>query len=1265
MGTHGAIRSAFFVSMAALLATGAAASFAGYRLQQAVDTVTRHHDAVTEFERLNLAVFSLESGVRSYVVAGDETSFQRYERGRDDIGRASERIEALQVQIDPDLQLQLAALLRSRVDLAAQTVALRRSGELDQAVARVVQDGRDPLSQRILKVTTGIIESQHGSLREAQLGSDRQAMILQVMVAVGALMALIIVGVMSRRAQNDLVRRARAEEERDRFFSLSMDMLCIASVDGYFRRVSPAFEATLGWTAEEVAYRPFFEFIHPDDHAATIAELEGLRSGRPGIDFENRYRHRDGGWRWISWRTTPLPDGTLIATGRDVTRQKEDQLALAELMAWQGALLKSADVAIISASEDGLIRSFNPAAERLLGYRADELVDREMLGSLHSSEDSDQLAEELSVRLGSEVDPQFEAHVALARRGIEDSRVASYRRRDGQQVPVLLTVSALRDAGGAITGFLEIAVDITDRQLALSLLRESEESLAVTLDSIGDGVLAIDIQRRVTRLNPVAEQLTGWTLADALGRPVEEVFHIISERTRLPSVIPVDEVLRTGKVQGLANHTLLIARDGSERPIADSAAPIRDRDGAISGVVLVFRDVSEEKAAEDALRDSEALNRAILDSILANIAVVDDAGRILAVNEGWRQFARDNGASPDHPSLSVGANYLEVCAPALAQNWPDAWACVEGIKRVLDGRLPAFRGEYACSSPSQERWFNMQVSSLGRADGGAVIAHFDVSRLKEAEAEVRRLNNELRTQVEDRTAELGRQVLTTKHLLENVDDAVVACDAQGTVTFFNPKASLLFADAVPDRREGAWTSRVAMFSSDGQRVLSEDEFPLWKALDGETITNEELVVRPVGGAARVLLASASPLDDEHGAPLGALMVLRDITLRRQHERLAYRSQRLEALGTLAGGIAHDLNNALAPISMGVELLREQFPTESRTLDVFASCARRGSEMIRQLLTFARGADGERAPVQFARLVREVDKLIRASFPKNIESVIRCPQGLPQVQGDATQLHQVLLNLSVNARDAMPAGGRLTIELGVREVDEVFASEHVDARPGRFLFLRVEDTGVGIPPDQIERIFDPFFSTKGADRGTGLGLSTVLGIVRGHQGFIQVYSQPGKGATFTVFLPVEAQEDSLDVEVLPMERLRGQGQRVLFVDDEPSIRELAAAVLRRLNYQPILGKDGADGLTRLSLDDDPVDVLITDLHMPTMDGLSLIRAARHIRPDLPIILASGRVDEAVDAELRAAGISYRLDKPFTEPELARVLWEALGRSRPLS
>ena len=389
----------------------------------------------------------------------------------------------------------------------------------------------------------------------------------------------------------------------------------------------------------------------------------------------------------------------------------------------------------------------------------------------------------------------------------------------------------------------------------------------------------------------------------------------------------------------------------------------------------------------------------------------------------------------------------------------------------------------------------------------------------------------------------------------------------------------------------------------------------------------------------------------------------DITALKLAERAQLRSQRLESLGTLAGGVAHDLNNALAPVLMGMSLLKEQYPEESRLFDMIEGSARRGADMVRQLLTFARGAEGERVPVQPQPLLHEVERLVKGSFPKNIELRVQADEGLPAVLGDATQLHQVLLNLCVNARDAMPGGGALALRAHVVELDEAYARSISDARPGHYLALKVTDTGTGIAPDIVDRIFDPFFTTKSADRGTGLGLSTVLGIVRAHGGFVQVYSQPGQGSQFTVYLPVVAPVTDASAGAgasgAAREAFHGQGETVLFVDDEAVVREVGYTVLERLNVRPVLAVDGADGLVQATAHREQLRAVITDLHMPHMDGLAFVRALRRSLPDMPVILASGRVDESVAAELQALGVTQRLDKPFTQEQLARALRVALG------
>ena len=682
--------------------------------------------------------------------------------------------------------------------------------------------------------------------------------------------------------------------------------------------------------------------------------------------------------------------------------------------------------------------------------------------------------------------------------------------------------------------------DFRRRQEAEQALRRSEENLSVTLQSIGDAVLATDASGRVTRLNPVAEKLTGWTQAEALGRPVDEVFSIINEETRRPAVIPVAAVLATGEIQGLANHTVVIARNGVERPIADSAAPIRDKEGKVLGVVLVFRDVSEEKKTEQALRaseqklqqfndelaqlvedrsvalqESERLARAALDALTAHVAILDERGVIMATNQGWQDFANQNGLSLKE--AGKGTNYLGACARAAGQS-ASAAKMAGGIRDVIAGRKNEFTLEYDCHSPTEKRWF---------------------------------------------------------------------------------------------------LCRVTRFAGDG--------------------------------AVRVVVAHEN------------------ITQMRLLERQQIRSQRMESLGTLASGMAHDFNNALSPIMVGMQMLKEKYPGESEIMDMFYVSTKRGADMVRQLLAFARGAEGERNPVQLERLVHEMENIISGSFPKNIRLTVECDPQLPSVLGDTTQLHQVILNLCVNARDAMPDGGTLTLEARGMTVDAVLAGGVPEARPGKYVALRVRDTGTGIPPDVLDRIFDPFFTTKALGKGTGLGLSTVTGIVKGHSGFMKVYSQPGQGSTFTVFLPANdtIADAGAKVDGVAGEAFTGSGETILVVDDEPAIRQIMAAVLQRLNLKVVTAADGRDGLARLAGQRDELRAVITDLHMPNMGGLEFVRQLRRMLPDVPVALTSGRLEKNEEDEFQALNVTVCLNKPFAEGELAAVLQKLLNAAKARS
>jgi hypothetical protein len=385
-------------------------------------------------------------------------------------------------------------------------------------------------------------------------------------------------------------------------------------------------------------------------------------------------------------------------------------------------------------------------------------------------------------------------------------------------------------------------------------------------------------------------------------------------------------------------------------------------------------------------------------------------------------------------------------------------------------------------------------------------------------------------------------------------------------------------------------------------------------------------------------------------------IFRDITEQKKLEAQLRRTQRLESIGTLAGGIAHDLNNALAPIMMSAELLRLEFPdTASRYLEIIQASTKRGADMVKQLLTFAKGIEGERLLLQPKHLLKEMEKLIQNTFLKEIELRTHYPKDLWTILGDATQLHQVLLNLCVNARDAMPGGGTLTLEGENQELDAVYASTVLEAKPGRYVVWRVKDTGTGIPPEVLERIFDPFFTTKGPDKGTGLGLSTTMGIVKSHGGFIQVYSTPGQGSTFAVYLPACGAGASDTVLLTKADTaFRGHGETILLVDDEESVRNMLRAILTNFNFRVLTAGDGADALLQVAEQQTELRVVITDLHMPNMDGLSFVRVIKGRLPGVGIIVVSGRMEEREENEFKQLGVHAVLQKPFTQAQLVEAL-----------
>jgi PAS domain S-box-containing protein len=497
----------------------------------------------------------------------------------------------------------------------------------------------------------------------------------------------------------------------------------------------------------------------------------------------------------------------------------------------------------------------------------------------------------------------------------------------------------------------------------------------------------------------------------------------------------------------------------------------------------------------------------------------------------------------------------------------------------------------------------------------------------------------------------SRALLLT--LTENFPDPIFVKDLEGRYLMVNAAICTLVGrprEAILGRDDRA------IFPADvAAQVMARDR----AVLAGGTSSSFEDTV-PIQGIPRTFLEIKGPVVDAQGAVRGLFGIARDITEQRQEQARTLRAQQLESLGALASGIAHDMNNVLTPILMGVEEMKGQVTDEDgrSVLEMMETSARRGAQSLQQILSFARGAEVPRVPTRPTRIVDEVLAIARQTFPKSIQVYSDCCPSPWLFMGNASQLHQVLMNLCLNARDAMPEGGVLSIDAENVTLTDEEARRHLDARPGSYVALRIADSGTGIPLGDLDRIFDPFFTTKPQGRGTGLGLTTTLGIVQAHGGFISVDSTPGAGTTFSVFFPAIVESAPSEPATDAPQGHEGRGEWVLVVDDEAPICRVAASTLRRHGYRPLTAPSVQEALRLWREHRGQIAVVLTDLMMPFQDGFALMRALTAEDPGVRILAASGLATSEHVAQARSLGARAVLPKPYSADELLAALHHTL-------
>ncbi|MEA5507039.1 PAS domain S-box protein [Halotia wernerae UHCC 0503] len=782
-------------------------------------------------------------------------------------------------------------------------------------------------------------------------------------------------------------------------------------------------------------------------------------------------------------------------------------------------------------------------------------------------------------------------------------------------------VAAIQDEAGEVVEIQGVGRDITERQQMEEALQKSEEKFRLFADN-AHTLIWIEslVPEQILYVNQAYERI--WQ------RDRESLYHQPS--SWIDSVHPEDRDRVMAKYQQYdddytSSEYRILRPDGSVRWIWSRCFAMQNEQGNIYAYGGIAEDITERKQAEELLRSNEERLSLALEA--ANMGIWDWN---LVTNESV--WSANNGPLYGLPSGTLCPTIEDYLNNFIYPEDRESVArCIQGRTRCkLEFRVVWPDGSIHWLSRKCQVYYD----ELGQPIRMIIVTK-DISDRKQAEQQIR-----------EQAA-----------LIDIATDAILVRDFQTKILFWSQGAERLYG----------WRSEEALGKDPQELFYKNTSTELETAL--KTVTKlgswqGELRKLTKSGQAIIVESRWTLVCDAAGQPRSILSVDTDITQKKQLEEQFFRTQRLESIGNLAGGISHDLNNILTPILAAAQLLQTKFIQDKERahhlLTIIESNAKRGAGLVKQVLSFARGCKGQRTIVHIKHLIAEIFQIAKHTFPKSIEFAITLPEDLWAISGDVTQLHQVLMNLVVNARDAMPDGGIVKISAENLFIDQAYATMNLDAKVGHYIVITVADTGIGMPPVILDKIFEPFFTTKDASTGTGLGLSTVLGIVKNHDGFINVSSKVGKGSKFKLFLPAVEATQAIDIDEI--ESPTGNGELILVVDDEAQILEITTLTLEDYNYKTLGASNGIEAIALYAQHKHNISAVLMDMMMPEMDGMTAILTLQKMNPQVKIIACSGlNPNQALTAEAYSS-VQLVLSKPFTAQELLHGLHHILkGRN----
>jgi PAS domain S-box-containing protein len=1026
--------------------------------------------------------------------------------------------------------------------------------------------------------------------------------------------------VKARTAELEASRSAALESE-GRFkllFEYAPDAYFLHDLEGRFIDGNRASEQLTGYRREELVGKTFGSsgLLPADELPQAARALARSKMGETSDPREYTLNTKDCRRAVVEIRSLPLrlkDQHLVLGIARDVTDRKKAEQSLRDSEQRLKILFEHLPDAYYLAELTGVLVDANRAAERITGYKRDELIGQNLLHwDLLSIKDAPKSAQLLAHSLsGKSTGPD----------------VFDLKRKDGGPCSVELRTYPVRIKDQRLV--LGLARDITNRLKAEGEVREREATIRAIVETSQDWIWAIDVDGRHTYSNPAVEHILGYRPDEMVGQSSGQLLHEDDRR-----IVEAEFPALTAEKRGWSNLLLRWQhRDGSYRYLESTAVPILDANGELSGFRGVDRDVTERLRSEEALRESQKRLSMLVQQTPLGVIEWDLDFRVV----DWNPAAEQIFGYPKEEAL--GRHARELIVPhEVRPHTDEVW---RGLLSEKGGRRSTNQNLTKDGHIIHCEWYNTPLVD----DAGNVIGVVSLSQ-----------NVTDRVQAEQA---LRRSEAKYRALFEHATYGFYRASVDGRFLAVNPAlVTMLGYESAEELLQIELSTELYADPSARDQLIGQHK-------GTKPIVGAEVEWKRKGGRQITVRLSGRPFHEDDGTLAGFEMLAEDVTHQRALEAQLRQAQKMEAVGQLTGGIAHDFNNLLSVILLNAQLVGSAVeagePVLSSDLKDIEAAAQKAAAMTRQLLGFSRRADLKLVSTDLSDVIQGFSTMLRRVLPENIELRVEPDDSAPRVKADAGAVEQMILNLATNARDAMPDGGRLSIELAEQTLDAESCTGRPWTTPGRYVRIAVSDTGVGMDRDTQSRVFEPFFTTKPVGVGTGLGLAMVYGLTKQHGGFVHLYSEVGRGTTIRLYFPVADQDmtrgDSADGNEAKR-RSQGGHETILLVEDEAALRDVAKQVLERSGYTVVVAADGSEALRAYRDNPDRFDLVISDLVMPNMGGAELVQALKYENETQRMLLVSGYSGRDAGARRAVDPLIPFLEKPWRLEQLLQKVRQTL-------